>query len=113
MYEITERQCDGVTVLVPDGPLTSSEGATALTSRLAAVTCQRYCKVLLDCARVSQIDSEGISALIKGLTSAEKRGGALKLLGLSPQVRKVLAALRVLQAFECFEDEDRALASFK
>jgi len=68
--------------------------------------------LLLDCRQVSLIDSQGIKALVRGVTSMEKQGGKVKLLKVSPRMREVLNLTRLLTVIEAFEDEPAALGSF-
>jgi len=112
VIHLEERHVGAVTILSVEGSLTSGGGSGELVNKLADLTKQRRCAVLLDCSHVSEIDSEGIGALVKGLTAAQKRGGALKLLNLPPHVQRVLSVLGMLRVFESVASEDRALASF-
>jgi len=111
-FEISERQVGPVTILFLVGPLTSTGGKAALIQRLNALVAAGQVKLVLDCSGVQQIDSEGIEALVRGLTAAQKKGGTLKLLNLTTPVQRVLTALAMMKVFEIFTDEASALASF-
>jgi anti-sigma B factor antagonist len=80
--------------------------------KLSELASHRRCALLLDCSHINEIDSEGIGALVKGLTAAQKRGGALKLCNLPPHVQRVLSVLGMLKVFESYASEDHAVASF-
>ena len=112
MFEIIERQAGPVTILVLQGPLTSSGGKAALVQKFDQLVSNGQSKLLLECSQVNFIDSEGIEALVRGMTTAQKKGGALKLLNLTPAVQRVLTALAMMNVFETFTDEASALASF-
>ncbi|MGH9804629.1 MAG: STAS domain-containing protein [Candidatus Acidiferrales bacterium] len=112
VFDISERQVGSVTILFMVGPLTSTGGKPALIQKINAVVGAGRAKLLLDCSGVNQIDSEGIEALVRGLTTAQKKGGTLKLLNLTPPVQRVLTALAMMKVFETFTDEAAALASF-
>jgi len=111
-FQISERQVGPVTLLFLVGPLTSTGGKPALIQKLNALAAAGQTKLLLDCSGVAQIDSEGIEALVRGLTAAQKKGGTLKLLNLTTPVQRVLTALAMMKVFETFTDEAAALASF-
>ena len=111
-FEISERQVGAVTILFLVGPLTSTGGKPALIQKLNALVAAGQAKLVLDCSGVHQIDSEGIEALVRGLTAAQKKGGTLKLLSVSTPVQRVLTALAMMKVFETFTDEASALASF-
>lgn len=110
--EMKERQAGSVTVLEVCGRLTVGQGSEVLEEKLQDLIAagQRY--LLLDCSRATAIDSHGIKALVRGLTSAEKRGGKLKLLKLTPRVREPLDITRLLTVIDAFDDEETALRSF-
>jgi anti-sigma B factor antagonist len=110
--EITERQEGPVTVLVLKGRLALGEGSTGLNEKLQSLIDEGRVKLLVECSRVTALDSQGISALVRGVISTEKRGGKLKLLKISPRVRHVLEATRLLTVIESFDDEATALASY-
>lgn len=109
---VKERESGPVTVLELDGRLTVGGGSEALDQKLQALIAAGRLKLLLDCRKVSALDSQGISALVRGLISAGKRGGKLKLLKVSPRVRQVLSITRLDTAIESLDDEAEALRSF-
>jgi anti-sigma B factor antagonist len=68
--------------------------------------------LVINLAEVGMLDSSGIGALMKLLTSATKRGGALKLVNPSPLALKTLKLVGLLTLFPVFDDEQQAVASF-
>jgi anti-sigma B factor antagonist len=112
VFAISEKQSGAVTVLALAGPLTSSGGKAALAQKLAELVGRGQTRILLDCGGVGFIDSEGIEALVRGLTTAQKKGGSVKLLNLTPPVQRVMTALAMMKVFETFADEAAAVASF-
>ncbi len=111
-FAVRERRSGPVVILELEGRLTLGEGARKLTSAIRRLVSSGERALLLDCARVPVIDSQGIKSLVWGLTSLEKRGGKLKLLRLSPRVREVLQLTRLLTVIEHYDDEAAALRSF-
>jgi anti-sigma B factor antagonist len=109
---ITERQVGPVTILELSGRLALGEGSTALNEKLQSLIGEGRVNMLLECSRVTALDSQGISALVRGIISTQKRGGKLKLLRVAPRVRHVLEVTRLLSVIESFEDEAKALASY-
>lgn len=110
--EINERPVGEVTILQLRGRLALGEGSQPLYERLESLIEQGRVKLLLECSEVTALDSQGISALVRGVISTRKRGGQLKLLKPSPRVRDVLNITRLLTIMESFDDEAKALASF-
>ena len=112
MFEVKERQTGPVTVLELSGRLTMGGGSQTLEESLQKQIAGGRRSLLLDCSQVSNIDSQGIKALVRGLTSLQRQGGKLKLLKVTPRVREVLNLMRLLTVIEAFEDEPTALRSF-
>jgi anti-sigma B factor antagonist len=111
-FEITERQVGGITILEIKGRVSLGEGSQALNERLQTLIDQGRLKLLLECSGVTILDSQGISALVRGVISTRKRGGQLKLLKPSSRAHHVLDSTRLLTVIESFDDEAEALASF-
>jgi anti-anti-sigma factor len=68
--------------------------------------------LVINLEQVGMLDSSGIGALMKLLTSATKRGGALKLVNPAPQALKTLKLVGLLALFPVFPDEEQAVVSF-
>ncbi len=108
---INARESKNVTVLELKGKLTMG-AVDALNEKVKSLTDSGHRALLLDCSQVSSIDSQGIGVLVRGAVSLEQKGGKLKLLRISPFVRKVLGITRLLDVIETFDDEAVALQSF-
>jgi anti-sigma B factor antagonist len=109
---VKTRQVGKVTILEPSGRLMIGATADDFNQTLQDAITGGSLAVLLDCSQISFIDSQGIKVLVRGAISMERRGGKVKLLRLSPQVRRVLEITRLLTVFESFQDETTALLSF-
>lgn len=107
-----ERQAGSVTILELSGRLFMGEASDELDLKLQGLMSEGRVNLLLDCSRVTGIDSQGIKSLVRGVISAQKRGGKLKLLKLSHRVKEVLQITRLLTVIEFFDDEGVALQSF-
>ena len=69
-------------------------------------------RIVLDLSDVPWIDSSGIGLLVKTLTSAKQRGGSVKLLNPSKFTVQTLKMICLLDLFEVFNDQEKAVASF-
>ncbi len=69
-------------------------------------------RILVDLSAVKWVNSTGIGILITGYTSMRKNKGDLKLLHVSNKIQSILYVTKLNLIFECFDDEDRAIASF-
>lgn len=110
--EINQRQAGKVTVLEIKGRMVLGEASTTFNKTLQDLIAEGRVNLLLDFSQVEALDSQGISALVRAVVSARKRGGKLLLLKLSPRVRHVLEVTRLITLLETFDDEAKALASF-
>ena len=110
--KIKERTEGRVTVLDLKGPLALGEWEEAFRQKIAQLQKEKKTAILLNFENVEFIDSSGVGALIKCLTSATRTGGKLKGLRPGPMVQKILKITGVFGLFEFFDDEAQAIASF-
>jgi anti-sigma B factor antagonist len=89
--------------------LTIVEGAE-LRDTVGELLVEGRAIILLDCAQLNFIDSEGIGALVRTWTSTG-RGERLKLFSLTPRVREILQITGLLKVMEHFDDVGSALQS--
>lgn len=109
---IAEHRAGDVTVLVLTGALTLDDGDLGLRRHVHGLLEEGRNKILLDLGGVSLIDSAGAGMLVAKLRTVRERGGSLKLLRMSPRTSRVLGSMKMLTAFEVFEDEAQAITSF-
>jgi len=67
----------------------------------------------LDLKELTQVDSSGVGIIVGTYVSLRRQGGDLKLLCPSDRVLRVLTVFHLLSIIESFEDEARAVASFR
>ncbi len=80
----------------------------AVDARLA----DKQNKFLLDLEQLEFIDSSGLGCLVSCLRSADKAGGALKIVSLRDYVAKLFETTRLDRVFDIYPDRDKALNSF-
>ena len=111
--EITIREDGDVTILDLKGRATIGLGNDLLNAKLRKVVEDGSKKLLINLAELTQIDSSGISSLVRTFVTLERNKGALKFLNPAGRVKEVLAVTRLLAAIPTFDNEPAALASFK
>jgi anti-sigma B factor antagonist len=112
--QISLRKYDDVTILDLRGRSTINGGESELlSSRLQELLANGVRKVLLNLANLTQVDSSGISIIIETYASLKRQTGDLKLLCPRGRVLEVLDVFRLLDTIPSFEDETKALASFR
>jgi anti-sigma B factor antagonist len=68
---------------------------------------------LLNLGDVSYVDSSGIGELVSSYTTTGHNGGQLKLLNQTKKIHDLLTITKLLTVFESFDDEAKAVATFK
>ena len=110
--KLNSRQVGDVVVIDVSGRITLGDSSTAMREQIRALKDQASKKVLLNLGDVTYIDSAGLGELVSGYTTMVHLGGALKLVGLTKQVKHVMQITRTYNLFEVYEDEVEALGSF-
>ena len=110
--QIIVRQSGDVTILDIQGRATIGLGNDLLNSKLRQVVDGGARKLLVNLAGTAQVDSSGISTIVRTFVTLQKTGGALRLMNPSGRVREVLEVTRLLGSIPTFDDEAKALASF-
>jgi anti-anti-sigma factor len=70
------------------------------------------CKVIVNLNEIPQIDSSGISAIVKLSISLARHGGWLHLVCGEGRVRDALTVTRLVEAIPTYENETAARAGF-
>lgn len=111
--QATIRETGDVTILDLAGRATIGADIDLLAGKLGRLVEGGARKLLVNLAGVTQIDSSGISTLVRTFVALERSGGSLKLLSPVGRVRQVLSIARLLGAIPTYDDEAPALASFR
>jgi anti-sigma B factor antagonist len=110
---ITQRRSGFVTILELRGRLIFDEdGDVLLRQDVAAAVAAGERNIVLDLAGVHQMDSGGVGTLVAVYLHTLKRGARLKLMRPSERVSRVLHMTHLETAFEIFDAESDAVASF-
>ena len=110
--QISSRKSGGVTILDLHGRVTIGRANDMLSAELRKLAENGPCDVLVNLASVDQIDSSGISTIVRSFVTLERQGGALKVLNPTGHVQEVLQLTRLVQSIPTFTDEAKAVASF-
>ena len=110
--EINVRDSGGVSILEVQGRLTIGEPAEQLHDALESVVKAGAKKVVVVLNGIPQIDSSGISTLVRISIKLAREGGVLRLVCGHGRVRDALTVTRLIEAIPTFESEAAALANF-
>src|SRR5882762_8268645 len=109
--EINVRETAGVPVLEVHGRLTIGEPAEQLHDALESVV-KGGAKRVVVVNGIPQIDSSGISTLVRISIKLAREGGVLRLVCGPGRVRDALTVTRLVEAIPTFESESAALSNF-
>jgi anti-anti-sigma factor len=111
--QISIRTSGDVTILDLRGRSTIDGESELLDNRLRKLIANGVRRVLLNLTDLTQVDSSGVGVIIDTYVSLKDQGGDLKLLCPRGRVREVLRVLRLLEIIPYFENETKALVSFR
>ena len=110
---IVAEQSVGPITLLELGDRFTADSIEELRDRMEKLELQgRRQLLLIDCGRITVIDSSGIGALVTNWVSQRKRGGSLKLWRPSPRMQEVLRIAGLSKLIESFDNVEDALRSF-
>ncbi len=69
-------------------------------------------RIVLDCSKLGQMDKPTIYLILSCLEEAMKRNGEVRLAGVSPAARTVLASIGADRLFQIFTSNADAISSF-
>jgi anti-sigma B factor antagonist len=112
-FQISILQTGDFAILDLRGRWTIDNGDSELLSRhIAELVACGVRQFLLNLANLTQIDSSGVSGIVKSYRSLRQQGSDLRLLCPSGHAREVFQVLHLLEMIPSFEDENLAVASF-
>ncbi|MGB0034026.1 MAG: STAS domain-containing protein [Candidatus Acidiferrales bacterium] len=111
--QITARKSGSVTILDLQGRITIGASNDALGTELRKLAEAGPSDVLLNLVGVTQMDSSGISTVVRSFVTLERLGGGLKILNPTGHVREVLELTRLISSIPTYTDEAKAVAAFR
>jgi anti-sigma B factor antagonist len=110
-FSVNIRHRDQVALIDVSGHLTFFEVGALCESIQSLLKAQRK-NIILNLSALAYLDSSGIGELARIYVAVVKRGGAMKVIGLTAKVEEVLKITHLSQVFQEFPDEQSALRSF-
>ncbi len=107
------RHVDKVAIVDLSGRLTMGEAAGMLRDTIKELIAEDCKQIVLNLSDVSYIDSSGLGELVGAFATLSNRGGRLKLLNLQKRVHELMQITKLVTIFEVFEDEGKAVRSFR
>jgi anti-anti-sigma factor len=112
--QIAIRECGDVTIVDLCGRSTIDGGESkVLSSQLQGLAAKGVRKLLLNLADLTQLDSSGVTVIVRTYLSIRSQGGELKLLRPTSRVLDMFKVLHLLELLPTFENEEQAVTSFR
>jgi anti-sigma B factor antagonist len=109
---INERRVEDVTILDLKGMERIRGINVELHKSIRCLADEGKIQILLDLARVKQIDSIGLGELISSHVMLDHKGGTLKLMHMTESIQELMTITKLLTVFDVYDDEPEAIASF-
>jgi anti-sigma B factor antagonist len=110
--DISVRKYGNVHVIELRGDLKIGEPVDGFRQAIEQLFDAGESQIVVNVGAVPMIDSSGIGVLVRSLTSAKQRGGALKLVNPSKLAVQTLKIVGLINLFEIFNDQAQAVESF-
>jgi anti-anti-sigma factor len=110
--EISVREQGGIHLLLVTGRLTIGEPSEQLNEALQSIVKDGGRRVVINLNGVPQIDSSGISSLVRISIQLAREGGAVHLVCGPGRVRDALTVTRLVEAIPTYESEGAAISQF-
>ncbi|HMA29799.1 MAG TPA: STAS domain-containing protein [Thermoanaerobaculia bacterium] len=110
--DLTLFEDGSVTIVTLSGDLVIGEAEALFKKTVNRLIEEGKVRLVVDCTGLRYVDSSGLGALVRALTTAQRDGGAAKLLGVPSSLRKLLELTRLDSVFEMFESREQAVSSF-
>lgn len=110
--QIDQRQDGDVTILGLAGKMLLDDGDLAFRQAIHDLIASGRTKIVVDLGKVTYMDSSGVGMLAAKLKTLRESGGDMKLLHLTRRSESLFGMLKLLIAFETFDDEAAAVRSY-
>ena len=95
--EITQKEREGIAILVLVGRITAGEEVSKFRAELEKALQTQEPKLILNLKAVDYIDSTGLGALVMCSTAIRKAGGAVRLVHLNRRNMELLVMTKIVE----------------
>jgi anti-sigma B factor antagonist len=110
---VNVRTVGDVRIVDWSGKITLGEETMAVRNTVRDIVKSGSKKLILNLADVNYIDSSGVGELVSTFTTVTSAGGQLKLLHLTNKIQQLLTITKLLTVFDVYDNEQKAISSFK
>jgi anti-sigma B factor antagonist len=109
--DVSRRQKNDIIILDVEGEFTLFS-MTYLRDYISKLIEQNIIKIVLNCAKISRVDSAGLGILIGLHSSLNKKSGGLRFYNTIDLVNEVFRLTKTDKMFQIFNTEEEAVNSF-
>jgi anti-sigma B factor antagonist len=109
-FYVHDRQASGCTVVMVGGELDVAT-APLLRAHLDSLVADGRVRLVLDLAGLEFLDASGVGVLARAMGRVRVRNGWMRLVHVSPRVRRVLRITRLTDALPVYESIAQAVSS--
>jgi anti-sigma B factor antagonist len=110
--KFSTRTKGDVVIIDVDGQILLGDGDVEIKKAVDVLLRKGKKNILLNLAKVPYLDSAGLGEIIRCFTTLRKSGGSFKLLAPNRRIIDLLTITKLLNVFDCFDNEPSAIASF-
>jgi anti-sigma B factor antagonist len=110
--KLSVRKIKDIAVIDVEGKVVFGEGDVEIKQTVDALLQKGNTNILLNLAKVPYLDSAGLGEIIRCFTALRKRGGHFKLLAPNQRIVDLLSITKLLNVFDCYDNEPSAIKSF-
>jgi anti-sigma B factor antagonist len=110
--KFSTRKAGDVIIIDVDGKILLGEGDVEIKQAVDDLLKKGHKKILLNLAKVPYLDSAGLGEIIRCFTALRKSGGHFKLLSPNERIKDLLGITKLMNVFDCYDNESAAIASF-
>lgn len=101
----------GITVLAPKGRFTSIPEADALEEAVARQVASGQKLLVIDCGKMTRLNSTALGVLISAHSNFIRRGGRLAFARVNKDVKRIFVITKLSQVFSVYPTVEQAIAA--
>jgi anti-sigma B factor antagonist len=110
--KLSVRKVKDVMVIDVEGKIVLGDGDVEIKRTVDDFLQKGNTSILLNLSKVPYLDSAGLGEIIRCFTALRKCGGNFKLLAPNQRIIDLLTITKLLNVFDCYDNESSAIKSF-
>jgi anti-sigma B factor antagonist len=106
------REVKDIVVIDVDGKIVLGDGDVEIKQTVDDLLRKGNKNILLNLAKVPYLDSAGLGEIIRCFTALRRSGGHFKLLSPNQRIIDLLSITKLMNVFDCYDNESSAIKSF-